>query len=264
MKITVFTSNQPRHVTLIKRLADIADEVYAVQECHSAFPGKEKGFYKKSDTMQEYFSHVLNAEEEVFGGLSFVPRNVRTLALKAGELSLVDLSSLNEALQSDYFIVFGASYIKGALCDWLVSRGAINIHMGISPYYRGNSCNFWAIHDGRPDLVGATIHRLGKGLDSGEMLFHALPPVGVTDPFKLGMEAVNSAQKSLVHTIDTGEIHQFHPVKQDSTLEMRYTRNQDFTDQVARSYLDNLPSKKDILDSVKNRDTTLFTKPIIM
>ena len=47
--------------------------------------------------------------------------------------------------------------------------------MGVSPYYRGTSCNFWAIYDDNPSYVGSTIHLLSKGLDSGDILFHCIP-----------------------------------------------------------------------------------------
>ena len=56
MKITVFTSNQPRHLSLIKDLANICDEVYAVIEVNTIFPGKKADFFKKSEIMQKYFS----------------------------------------------------------------------------------------------------------------------------------------------------------------------------------------------------------------
>lgn len=46
--------------------------------------------------------------------------------------------------------------------------------MGLSPYYRGTDCNFWALYDKKPQYVGATIHLLSKGIDSGPTLYHAL------------------------------------------------------------------------------------------
>ena len=67
-----------------------------------------------------------------------------------------------------------AVYIKGPLVNFLIKKKAINIHMGISPYYRGADCNFWAMYDGNSHLVGATIHMLSKGLDSGSILYHAM------------------------------------------------------------------------------------------
>jgi hypothetical protein len=175
MTITVFTSNQPRHLALIERLSGVADRVFAVQECTTVFPGVTGDFYRKSEVMQRYFSRVIAAEGEVFGRPRFLPGNVRSLVLKMGDLNGVEMDVFGEALKADVFVVFGASYIKGRLVEHLVERRAVNIHMGISPEYRGSSCNFWALYDGRPELVGATIHLLSKGLDSGPMLCHALP-----------------------------------------------------------------------------------------
>ena len=237
MKITVFTSNQPRHLSLIAALAEVANEVFAIQECATVFPGKVSDFYRRSDVMQDYFSRVISAEEEVFGGVRFAPSNVRTLSLKSGDLNRVDMELLTPALESDIYIVFGASYIKSPLVDFLVAHTAINIHMGVSPYYRGSSCNFWALFDGNPDLVGATIHSLSRGLDSGAMLFHALPEPIPCDPFLLGMRAVRAAHASLVEEIAAGKILSHQPVVQDKSQEIRYSRHSDFTDDVAREYL---------------------------
>ena len=72
--------------------------------------------------------------------------------------------------------------------------------MGISPYYRGADCNFWAMYDGNSHLVGATIHMLSKGLDSGSILYHAMSKKN-KNPFDYTMLAVKSAFMSLVNNI---------------------------------------------------------------
>src|SRR5688572_1025180 len=121
MRITVFTSNQPRHISLIESLATIADEVFAIQECNTVFPGQVDDFFRKTPVMQDYFSRVINAEREVFGDARFPNRsNVRQLPIKMGDVSRLDMKTLAPAMKSDVFIVFGASYIKGPLCDALV------------------------------------------------------------------------------------------------------------------------------------------------
>lgn len=56
MNITVFTSNQPRHISLINSLARISDRVYAIQECNTVFPGEVKDFYDNSDVMNTELS----------------------------------------------------------------------------------------------------------------------------------------------------------------------------------------------------------------
>jgi hypothetical protein len=262
MKITIFTSNQPRHISLISKIAGIADKVFAIQECNTVFPGAVADFYRKSETMQEYFSRVIAAEGAVFGGIGFSPPNVRTLSLKDGDLNGVDKSVLAPALDSDLYVVFGASYIKGPLIDFLVERRAVNIHMGVSPYYRGSSCNFWALYDGNPGLVGATIHLLSRGLDSGNMLFHALPKPQACDPFLLGMRAVNAAHAALVDAIVSGAVFDCAPAVQDKSREIRYTRNKDFTDEVAREYLDRRLDANKIGDLLRASPAREFLRPV--
>ena len=167
MKITVFSSNQPRHLNLVKSLAKVANEVFFVNEVNSVFPGSVADKIGKSEVKESYFSRVRSAERSLFGDLFFLPSNIRTLSIRAGDLSQLTRAQLDGALQSDVYIVFGASFIKGWLIDFLVERKAVNIHMGLSPFYRGAACNFWALYDNNPGYVGATIHYLSKGLDSG-------------------------------------------------------------------------------------------------
>lgn len=263
MKITVFTSNRPRHIYLIKKLAGIADTVYAVQECATVFPGQVKDFFNNSPVMQDYFRRVIQAEENIFGKVSFLPENVKSLSLKLGDLNLLPLDTLSEALQSDYYVVFGSSFIKGDLIRFLVEQRAINIHMGVSPYFRGSSCNFWAPYMGMPELVGATVHLLSEKLDAGDMLYHALPEPQEIEPFDLGMRAVEVAHNSLVVRIRTGEIREYEPIPQDATKEIRYTRNAEFNDEVASNYLNNLWVPKQIRQKLEERDLSMLLRPYI-
>jgi folate-dependent phosphoribosylglycinamide formyltransferase PurN len=252
MRITVFTSNQPRHLALVSGLAKIAAEVFVVQECNTVFPGVVTDFFRSSEVMYRYFLRVIAAEEAVFGGVRFSPPNVRTLAVKSGDISRLGISLLDDALKSDLYVVFGASYIKGALLEFLVAKRAVNIHMGVSPYYRGSSCNFWALYDRNPDLVGATIHHLSAGLDSGDMLFHALPKPGALDPFLLGMLAVRAAHGSLIESIESRTVFDLKPVRQEKGRQIRYTQNADFTDEVAADYLSRLPSPEEVESALQS------------
>lgn len=266
MTITLFTSNQPRHVSLIERLAALAERVYVVQECNTVFPGDVADFFRKSEVMQRYFARVIAAERATFGGPRFpaARSNVESLPIKMGDLSRLPLELLDDALRADLFVVFGASYIRGPLCDALVERVAVNIHMGVSPQYRGSSTNFWPLYDRRPEFVGATIHRLTSGLDSGPILFHALPAAEAVDPFLLGMRAVRAAHQALCESIQSGVLRNLQPVAQDRALELRYTRNHDFTDEIAADYLERAPTPEFVGQALAGRDETLFIRPRIM
>lgn len=264
MKITVFTSNQPRHLHLIERLAEVADEVYAIQECSTIAPGSVQDFYQKSAVMQEYFGHVIAAERNVFGEPRILKGNINHMAVRMGDLNLLSLESFGDALNSDIYVVFGASYIKGDLVDHLVANNAYNIHMGMSPYYRGHSTNFWALYDNRAQYVGATIHMLTKGLDSGPILFHALPKAEAVEPFLLGMKSVKAAHLALVAKIADRTLATIEAVPQDKSLQLRYSKGAEFTDEIAQEYLSRLASPEEIHRQLQSSDPIEFVAPIYL
>ena len=46
----------------------------------------------------------------------------------------------------------------------------VNTHGGITPRYRGVHGGYWALTEGRPDLVGTTVHLVDPGIDTGTVL----------------------------------------------------------------------------------------------
>eukprot|EP01012_Entosiphon_sulcatum_P069257 TRINITY_DN9995_c0_g1_i1.p1 TRINITY_DN9995_c0_g1~~TRINITY_DN9995_c0_g1_i1.p1 ORF type:complete len:585 (+),score=110.67 TRINITY_DN9995_c0_g1_i1:38-1792(+) len=256
--ITVFTSNHPRHLFLIKLLADATavtgTTVFAVLECTG-----------KKAPGDLYFDRVMAAEKKVFGTGAAMPPNVRTIALAMNDVSKLGLHDhpLADALRADLFVVYGASYIKGELCDFLVRRGAVNLHAGVSPYYRGAATNFWCCHDGRPDLIGVTAHLITKGLDSGAILFHAVPRAAAVDPFELGMLAVEAGHRALVAHVQCGTLWSKPAQRQNSALQLRYSKNADFTPEVATAYLDNVMTPEAVCERLRARDLTMFVNPYV-
>tara|TARA_Y100000589_G_C27170171_1_gene636326 strand:+ start:659 stop:1444 length:786 start_codon:yes stop_codon:yes gene_type:complete len=238
MRVTIFSSNQPRHLNIAREFACIADEVFLISEVNTVFPGKVDDFFRKSTIMQSYFENVIASEKKIFGDLGFNSSKIRQLSIKLGDLNKLNYSQLKEALSSDYYVVFGSSFIKGWLIDFLIKQKALNIHMGLSPYYRGSSCNFWALYDRNPNYVGATIHLLSKGLDSGNILCHCIPkPYKEENLFDFTMKSVKLAHRSLVNLVESETIFSIPSFKQDKSKEIRYSKNQDFNDQVADEFL---------------------------
>ena len=259
MKITLFTANQARHNYLINLLSSVATEINVVQESSTIFPGIVPGHYPASDTIKEYFSKVINAQKELFGNsyISGTKKNLNLLPLESGDLTRCSIEYLSDFLKSDIYVVFGSSYIKGELVDFLVNHKALNIHMGVSPYYRGTDCNFWALVDDNPHLVGATIHMLSKGLDSGPILYHALSEIK-DDPFVYTMSTVKSAFHSLAERIKNESIFKSSPEIQNKSKEVRYSKKDQFNEEIVKLFL----LKKIDLNS-KKLDMHLYKDPYI-
>jgi methionyl-tRNA formyltransferase len=241
-------------------LSNFCDELWVVQECKTLFTGKSDEEYQISNIIEKYFNKVIEAQNKIFKK-EFVNKNnknIKTLPILNGELNKLSLSYLDDFLKSDIHVVFGSSYIKGELVDFLVKQKAINIHAGISPYYRGTDCNFWALYDDNPHLVGATIHLLSKGLDSGPMLYRAMSNVK-SNPFEYTMSTVKSAFHSIAEKIKDDSIFKIKPVVQDKSKEIRYSKKNEFNEEIVKEYF-----KKEINLNSNKFDNSLLKEPFYL
>ena len=260
MKITLFTSNKNRHNYLINLLSEVSDELFIIQECDTIFTGIVSGHYMASPIMKKYFENVNKAQSQFFGN-SYVnnnKKNIKILPILLQDLSKCSMHSLSDFLKSDIYVVFGSSYIKGELVDYLVKKKAINIHAGVSPYYRGADCNFWALHDDNPHLVGTTIHLLSRGLDSGPMLYHAMSNLK-TNPFEYTMSTIKSAFHSIAERIKDGSIFKIKPLVQDKSKEVRYSKKSEFNEEIVQEYFE-----KEINLNQNKFDNSLLKEPFFL
>jgi len=72
------------------------------------------------------------------------------------------------SLQPDVLLVYG-TVVVGSKIISLARILAINMHTGISPYYRGADCAFWPIYNRELQMVGATVHECTKNIDGGKI-----------------------------------------------------------------------------------------------
>jgi methionyl-tRNA formyltransferase len=133
--------------------------------------------------------------------------------------------------------VFGSSILRS---PWLerFSGTMVNLHLGLSPYYRGSGTNFWPLYDERPAFVGATVHLIDPGVDSGAILRHARPPIRTTDtPHTIGNRAIRAGARALIASLREYAAGERAPVPQWETADPRYRRGADFTPAILDEFL---------------------------
>ncbi len=113
------------------------------------------------------------------------------------EVDKVDYNSINDEpyveqlikLKPDVTAVMGTSLLKEDILS--VGEYNLNMHTGVSPYYRGGRTNFWPIRFKEAQYCGVTIHKLNLGIDSGDIIYHGLPIVDDQDNFpKINCKAI--------------------------------------------------------------------------
>lgn len=72
-------------------------------------------------------------------------------------------------LNPDVLICYGTSLIREPVLSDFNGR-FLNIHLGLSPYYRGGGTNFWPFVNGEPEFVGVTFMHIDAGVDTGHIV----------------------------------------------------------------------------------------------
>jgi len=220
MKIGVLTSVDLRHRYFARALARHFDVAAVGYEKTGYNPAATAGL-DLSDSergiIAAHFAERVRQESRFFGHdgefLKASPgRNV--LQIEPGELNRPSTAIHFSGDQLDVLVVYGTNLIRAPLLtSW--ARRIVNLHLGLSPYYRGTATNFYPLLNEEPEYVGATIHLIDAGIDSGPILRHARPEIVADDaPHTIGCKAILAGIEAMVEVLDGWERGLVDPVPQ--------------------------------------------------
>jgi len=103
---------------------------------------------------------------------------------------IIGLSSVNseefsrhiKSIRPDLILVNGTRIISTQTLS-TISCPIINVHVGITPLYRGVHGAYWALANDDPEHCGVTIHAIDKGIDTGSILAQDIISPGKEDNF---------------------------------------------------------------------------------
>lgn len=126
------------------------------------------------------------------------------------------------AIKPDLIVVIGTRKIKKDI--YTQSKlGAINMHSGVLPYYRGADTEFWALVNGEREKIGVSINFIGEKLDMGDIILTAGQEVSAVDNHKtLRMKNIILGAAKMVEAINLVESGNYKRIKQDEHLGKTY------------------------------------------
>lgn len=148
----------------------------------------------------------------------------RGLRLEPVDASMkVEVKSVNAAECHDLLrrvrprvvVLAGTRVLSRATLDVLQEATVINVHAGITPLYRGVHGAYWALYERKPELVGATVHLVDAGIDTGEVVSHCFMQITPDDTFatypylQLGvaLPALRAAARAALEGEVTGRVN---------------------------------------------------------
>lgn len=119
-------------------------------------------------------------------------------------------------LQPDIIAVCGASIFKADLLS-IPEYGVLNLHGGLSQFYRGLFTTDWAIHNREPECVGATVHFVSEGVDDGDVIYQGRPHIEEGDhPNSLYEKVVRLGVQMMVRAVNDIEQLRCQPTRLDT------------------------------------------------
>ncbi|MBN1123575.1 MAG: hypothetical protein JXA82_01110 [Sedimentisphaerales bacterium] len=73
------------------------------------------------------------------------------------------------SIKPDLVVAYGCSLIREPLLNAFAGR-FLNVHLGLSPYYRGSGTNYWPLVHAKPEYIGATFMHIDAGIDTGPVI----------------------------------------------------------------------------------------------
>ncbi|MDT7787159.1 MAG: methionyl-tRNA formyltransferase, partial [Pseudonocardiales bacterium] len=136
-----------------------------------------------------------------FGKVPDVPPQRLSPTLKTPSVNDVKVQLWLREASPDVVVVTCTSVLNRETID-AAGDTILNIHGGYLPDYRGWYGFFFALYEGKPELVGSTIHFIDASIDTGDIVEVVKPPIHAGDgPEQLYCRAERRAAHRLVELL---------------------------------------------------------------
>lgn len=234
MKLGVLTSVETRHRYFANRLCEAFDVAAVLYETVGYSPAAvdTRGLTDQEKRVVEHHFAERTRQEQAYFGQASEPISAspsrRVIRLEPGELNTEETLLVLKDAGVDTVAVFGTNLVKAPLLGAWPGR-MINLHLGLSPYYRGTATNFYPLLNEEPEYVGATVHSLDAGIDSGPIVSHARPSiVGGDGPHTIGCKAILAGLEKMIQALRALELGCMTTVVQWSVANPRFYLRRDY------------------------------------
>lgn len=231
MKLVLFSGTHPRHLFVNQEIIKYFDEVLViVMQREHLIPNSPKGIVEID--RQNFIRHFKNREKketEAYGNLSFekIFCDLKIIFVLPEELNTKYVANIIMKFNADLAIVFGVDLILDPVIS-LLPKDKINIHLGLSPWYKGSATLFWPFYFLQPQFAGITIHQITEQPDQGEIIHQSTPNLKMGDTIHdVGVKCVLKAKKDIVEVIKFYKTKKYFKGKIQSTSG-RVWRSKDF------------------------------------
>ncbi len=178
MRVVVICGSHPRHLYVVRRIIETGMVVGVVcmkrEKMIDDVPDNLSGHLR--ELYVNHFKLRQELEEEYFGNtnISEITYGIPILKIERTELNDVKVEKFIKDVSGECIFSYGPDLFKENILN-CVNGFALNLHGGLSPWYKGAATMFWPFYFLEPNFVGATLHFITKKIDAGNIVHQIVP-----------------------------------------------------------------------------------------
>jgi len=209
MRCMIIGGDHPRHLYYANAIAGSCNVVGAIMERRESFtPQPPPGLAGRDrQNFIRHFSNREKYEKEYFGTEKKLP-DCPIHYVDRVSLSSLETVAFVKNLAPDVVFIYGPGMIRDPLFSAL-PKYKINLHLGLSPRYRGSATLFWPFYFLEPNWAGSTFHIISDEPDAGDIIHQSLPELRHGDTIhEVACRVVQQSAedvKKIIEVLDSGK-----------------------------------------------------------
>ena len=163
LKALILTSRGLRHRYFAKKVAEMFDVSAVITEAKRNYYTKQS---ENSSAIRSHFKAIADAEVDFFGG---VGNQNEPLRREVEDINSHECAAWAVQQRPDVICLYGTAILREGWLDAFPSR-IVNLHLGLSPFYRGSATLFWPFYFKELQYLGTTIHLATAKVDAGNII----------------------------------------------------------------------------------------------
>ncbi len=207
MKLVLFSGTHTRHLFVNKETLNYFKEVLViVMEREELLPLPPENLTQHDkDIFTKHFVSRNKVETATYGNLSAkqIFSNHEVIYITPDQLNTDELAAKVRNFTPDFCFIFGVDLILGPVID-VLPKDRVNLHLGLSPWYKGGATLYWPFYHQQPQFCGVTFHQITKQADAGVIIHQCVPKLERGDKIhdvgaKCILKAVDDLPKLFKH-----------------------------------------------------------------
>jgi len=214
----LLTSDSLRHACFVAECRNVFEIVDVICQ-------KKRNYYSKarqeSHVVRDHFARISEYEGRYFKNYQL--SNI----ISVDDINDPELAKKYEG-KVDVVLLYGTSILKDC---WLDSFNSIvNLHLGLSPMYKGAATLFWPFLDDRLESLGTTIHLATSSVDAGDIIETITPDWSGAkiNYYDSTTALILKSLRIYPHVVLKYLNKEIVPVPQDGSLNLRISTKKDF------------------------------------